>query len=145
MDSVHEYGKYPLPVKWFRWIDYMNDGDSKLYECKEEDCCANPYVFSTERQGSLFSPIIPLEDGAGRLVVDIVAEMVLSTDGPNPIDCTKPVDISIQQVVEEINKLKKEDYYFVADAFEVFVRKWVFSEPDCKDRQILRFYKFRDL
>ncbi|MEK7150034.1 MAG: hypothetical protein AAB736_00330 [Patescibacteria group bacterium] len=141
-----EYGKYPLSVKWFRWIDYMNSGKSKLYECEEKDCSAKPYVFSTERPGNLFTPIISLTNREGGLIVDIVAEIVLSIeDRPNPVYSTEPVDISIQQVVEQIEKIKKEDYYFVADAFEVFVRESSFSDPDCKNRQILRFYRFKDL
>ena len=118
----------------------MNNGNWKLYECEEEDCCAEPYVFSTERPGCLFSPIIPLTDGKGDLVVDIVAEIVLSVT-----TCHRYVDISVQQVVEQIEKIKKDDYYFVADAFEVFERKSSILDEDCKDRQILRFYRFKDL
>lgn len=135
-----EYGKYPLQVKWFRRIDYMNSGHPNLYVCKDDDCCAEPYVFSTERRGALFSPIISLKDK-----VDIVAEIVLFiTDDSNPINSTKSVDISIQQVIEQIEKIRKEDWYFEADAFEIFDRKSSLFERDCKDRRILRLYRFKD-
>lgn len=136
-----EYGKYPLQVKWFRRRDHVNSGHLKLYMCKEDDCCAELYVFSTERRGSLFSPIISLKDK-----VDIVAEIILFiTDNSNPINSTEPVDISIQQVTEQIEKIREEDWYFEADAFEIFDRKNLLSDRDCKDRRILRLYKFKDL